>query len=199
MLKPEVIIEFWGWFDENRDVLETMLSSGEASKIAELLPGKIKSLHPNLGWEMGPGKNKPFMLTLMCYGFRETANSIISFAPKYPEWEFYSARQPKDPPPKIRFPDDDLEITTLNWKFTPNTNRAGNKFDITIIDPDLARLNENRGMEAIFILLDALIGEDAVSNLIGIIEISPTEKGFHPIYPILALPRYLEENIPPQD
>src|SRR5262245_30938233 len=93
---------FWVWFQNNEAALREMLEGGNADFLRASIEPQLAKIDKRLQWEVGPGKSRPFSLTISAGGhrqLRQTAEKICAEAPFSPTWEFYSFRQPKNVPP----------------------------------------------------------------------------------------------------
>lgn len=93
-MQDKDIINFWKWFIENKDNLE---SNSYDSAILQQLDKTIS--HWDLNWEIGPGQSKENSLTISPKGNPTLLNlteQIISKAPRVDNWQFYSTKQPKE-------------------------------------------------------------------------------------------------------
>jgi len=188
MLPQENIARFWDWFAANSTEIGSLLDRGDAKALALVMNTRVKALHPDLAWELGPGKNVEYALTITAASnrtLRPALENVISAAPSIEGWEFYPARQPRPLPSTVQY--RDITLATGSWRFI--SDRApGGKLNITIVDRSLAQLGENDAITAVFIFLDAVLGEDLVEEWIG--EISCQPEGCDAM-PITELREYL--------
>jgi hypothetical protein len=165
--------DFWLWFADNRSAIESLLDRDDAQSLSALLTPRVKRLHPDFSWELGPGKKTEFALAISSAAnrsLRSTVAEIVRAAPSLRGWEFYPARQPKGAPPKIHLVGRAREITTEGWRFVGNRRKDG-KINLTIIDQNLTTLPKADAVNAVFLFLDSALGEDLVEEWIGDIQI----------------------------
>ncbi|MEM7105750.1 MAG: hypothetical protein AAF502_21610 [Bacteroidota bacterium] len=159
MIDEAAIKKFWNWFlekehlfyfgTENQDELETLF---------DLVSEQLKTFNETIVCEFSPireDKIKEFCIS--ADGMKEAfddVKSIVSLAPKHEHWEFTAFRQ--------RIPGDSLGINMgdikigyedLFFRFADQ----GDKFGIELNIRDYQE--SGREQNAIFILMDALIGE----------------------------------------
>lgn len=194
-IAPEVIEEFWSWFTSESDHLSYLAENKDNIKIAAALEPRIKRLHKDLAWELGPGKSAPCQLIITSAGnrnLRGETDRIIAYAPELPGWEFHPARQAGTLPAEVKLMDRDLSISTSDWKFSPHDDLETGKVDVVIVDSILSTTDKNSAFSAAFIVMDALLGEDAVEDSIGKINFALPGEEFRRLYPINDLPYYIE-------
>lgn len=184
---PESIAQFWAWFSSKKDVIESMIKRSDASGLSQLLSPRLDRVMPGLAWEVGPGKIRPYMLTISSEGNhaqRRHVETIIRKAPDIGDWEFYSSRQPRNIQSEIELVSDGIRLSTDTWRFEASEDPARRRLDITVIDERLARLKDKLALKAIFVFLDSALGEDNVEAWIGGIQVRRKPAGCEPAYTI---------------
>src|SRR5947207_6424881 len=113
--------EFWNWF---RATAKALAGIPEDPALMKELDTRVQELEPELSWEIGPGLAKPWQLVIspnLNRDLREKARAIVSRAPDLSDWEFHSARQPKDWDYKFELQRNDtdeiLRLEASNWTF----------------------------------------------------------------------------------
>jgi hypothetical protein len=190
------ITEFWNWFRKKRAALEKMLDAGDVSSLAKEMNPHVRSLHDGLRWEIGAGKQKNYALAITCGGDRELraeTNRIVELAPSEPDWEFYPSRQPHSVPPTVELVNKGINVSTRGWKFSPKENLDAKRVDITVIDKQLSQMSKNDALTAVFIFLDASLGEDPVEEWIGDIQVSSEEGDLTPIHKMSEIQNYMND------
>jgi len=124
---------------------------------------------------------------------RPETSKIISLAVNSPHWEFYPARQPREVPPQVELISKQLSFRTANWHFHAVPDRKTNRVDLFVINHQLAQVAENDALSAVFLFLDAALGEDLVEEWIGNIEILDEAGALSPVYPMLEIRSFLGE------
>jgi hypothetical protein len=156
---------------------------------------RVKALHPDLAWEVGPGKTKSNMLAISAksnWALRPETDKVVAAAPTIERWEFYPSIPPRDPPPVIEL-GQKLRIETAAWKFVPEYDQRQGKIHLTIVDDKLAALERERAFHAVLVFLDGALGEDTVETRIGNIEIEPSATGLDSLYAIHELCNYIDK------
>lgn len=189
-----LIEDFWFWFASEAEILARLLDSNRAEKLAAALDPRVARLHRDLAWEIGPGKKTPYALTITSAGNRnlrpETDRIIIS-SPSIPDWEFYPARQAGIMPKEVTLHDRNITVATAEWMFSPKDDLDSGKIDLVITNDHLATSDKNSSFSVVFLVLDALLGEDAVEEWIGKITFVPPGEVYPRLYPIHELPYYI--------
>src|SRR5262249_14541284 len=142
--------------------VERFIDSGDAMQLAKLVTPLVKSLHGDLAWEAGPGKNTEYGLALSSAGnrsLREDLDHVIAMDTKIEKWDFHHARHPKPIPPRIELPTRGIALQSGQWQFTAHRSKDG-RVDLEVFDDALAELPEKDAVTAVFVFLDAALGED---------------------------------------
>src|SRR6266446_5696391 len=137
----DAVRRFWQWFTANAERLKILHSRGQFESLAEEVNQELDRVEPQLAWEMGAGKEKPWLLTISAEGnpkFREIANLMVEGAPELREWEFVPVEQ---------------------------SERGG--LDLVVVDDQLARSDRESALKAVSLYLDEVLGEDTVEAWIG--------------------------------
>lgn len=196
-VSPESILTFWSWFQENAEAIEGQLDAGNVKSLDASFTPRIKALHPDLSWEVGPGRVKSNMLAISAksnWKLRPETDRIVAAAPSMERWEFYPSIPPREAPPTIVL-GESTRVKTANWRFLPEYDDTQGKVHITIVDSELAALKRETALHAIFVYLDSALGEDAVETQVGCIDIKSGQPHLGPLYPICDLPGYLAKKL----
>lgn len=181
MTDEKRILRFWNWFKGANKKLMVMLDRRDSHALSREISSALHDLEPGLKWEIGPGKKKPYSLTIRSSGdstLRALAKEVIGAAPEVADWEFYSHRQSRDAPPVIEFPNRGVHLDTTKWQFFARENLDTKRIDITVVDRTFDSISSDDALRAIFIYLDSALGEEVVEEWIGNIQSAsdgPTE------------------------
>lgn len=162
--------KFWKWFEENQEVYYNDLENVEIRDEAfEQLSINLKNVHEDLVFEFSPkNKNNVREFTISADGLEEVfpaVEELIKKAPKLKNWKFNAFRQP--------ISGDDFEINYGDFEigyddiFYISQNSNG-KLGITLKIKNYDGKGDTQN--AIYILLDNLIGEYSVVKKIDWIE-----------------------------
>jgi|SRR5579862_1172577 len=172
----EAISAFWRWFSERHRDVEAMLDRDETAELSRQINIQIDLLSPQLAWEIGPGLVEPYMFVFPTAGDSErkaAVGRIMEKAPRIERWEFHASRPARPFQPEVQLPDRDLSFRTSDWHFTLKPSSTSDRFELNIFDDELASFDEKTALTAVFILLDAVLGEDMVERWIGNIKVLP--------------------------
>src|SRR5437868_9380152 len=90
--------EFWNWFDENKSLLEDLISGANSDyEIYETLSDKLEKYSEFLIPELTKNEKNNFVLVISCDGNRngiEFANSLTQNLRKFENWDIVKFRQP---------------------------------------------------------------------------------------------------------
>lgn len=141
------------------------------SRLVDDISAAVHSLHPELAWELGPGRTALHNLTVTPEGNlvlrRLTAQWLASAPPPDQTWEYYASRQATAP--------KGLEFG--GKRFAPEDFRVGyaydesrERFDVQLFHPLFKKSAQNAVGHVLFLTLDECLGEDDVERWIGAIE-----------------------------
>jgi hypothetical protein len=178
-LQPQNLTEFWIWFSEHSQALA---NEPECAALFAELDARLHKLDPGLSWEIGPGQQKPWQFVVspnLDGSLRNVARKIVARAPALDDWEFHSARQPKDWDFHLELSTTSngipMKVDASNWTFVLLEYPDGIR-EILLRAPDLPKLTQNERREVAEIVLESALGEglflDAVDefDLVDILE-----------------------------
>lgn len=162
--------KFWNWFTKNQETYYNEIENLEIQeKIFDELSKNLTKIHPDLVFEFSPkNENGIRELTISAEGIKEIfpiVQNLIDKSPKLKNWKFNAFRQ--------RIPGDEFEINygdlTIGYSdlYFQSENDNG-KLGINLFIRDYN--GKGQTQNAIYILLDGLIGEYDVTTKIGWIE-----------------------------
>lgn len=168
------ISDFWDWFCSYAEAISADVENQD--RLIEL-DRRVLGLAPGLSWEIGPGKLKPWQLVIspnLDHKLRETSRSIVAQAPNLDNWEFYSARQPKDWKYKFELRNEGnaekFFIDASNWDFVLLSYPDGDR-EIILKAPGLRALSDEERWHVGAIVLESVLGEDAYLESVGDFEL----------------------------
>ncbi len=186
--------KFWNWFIKNQDVYYNEVENLEIrEKIFDDLSNNLKKINSDLVFEFSPKHDNGIReFTISAEGIKEIfpiVEKLIQKAPKLENWKFNAFRQ--------RIPGDEFEIQYGDLKigysdiFFKSENDDG-KFGVELHIRDYN--NKGQTQNAIYILLDGLIGEYDVTTKIGWIEwVKLDEKNIENLRPIIELRNVIDQ------
>jgi hypothetical protein len=187
--------QFWTWFSENLLVIEALYTERKLAQLSNLIGQNLDKIDPRLAWEIGPGKQKQYLLTISGEGdveMGDLAEQIIRAAPDVQSWEFYSARPARPGAARIRLPNRNLEFDTKGWMFSPIERADAGRLDLLIYDDALALSAPDDAVRAVWIYLGEILGDEDAERWIGEVNIGTAQVEQHDrIYGIAEIADYL--------
>mgnify|MGYP001032778843 CR=1 FL=1 len=177
---PQVAIAaFWAWWEQGRAEVERLLEAGDMVGLTELLGPKVTAIHPELVWEIVPGRQAAQALVVTAAGapdVRPLAHRWVRMAPPADEeWEFHPSRQANPDLAEVRLQvagrDFGLDRLVLGLR----APRGNPRVDVAVFHPIFPDLEEEARQEAALLALDWLIGEDEVARWVGEITAAAAE------------------------
>ena len=187
--------KFWNWFVDNQEIYFKETTNIELrEKIYDDLINNLKKVNADLVFEFSPvNKNGVREFTISADGILDLfpiVESLIKKAPKHKNWKFNAFRQ--------RIPGDEFEIQYNDFKigysdiYFKSENDNG-KLGIELHIKDFNGKAQSKN--AIYIVLDNLIGEYDVTTKIGYIEwLKLDEKNSQHLKPIIELRKIVDKN-----
>ena len=162
--------KLWNWFTKNQETYYNEIENLEIrEKIFDELSKNLTKIHPDLVFEFSPkNENGIRELTISAEGIKEIfpiVQNLIDKSPKLKNWKFNAFRQ--------RIPGDEFEIKydtykigydDIFYRYSLENNELGIELNIRNFD------NSGEMKNAIYILLDGLLGEYDVTKSIDWIE-----------------------------
>ncbi|MFG1686547.1 DUF695 domain-containing protein [Nonomuraea sp. NPDC049269] len=181
------IAPFWAWWEETRLRLDSLVAAGEAEGLSEWIAPAVAAVHPDLVWEVAPGRNAAHALVVTAAGdpeLRSLAHRWVKGAPPADLlWEFHPSRQVNPQALELTLDVGGFEFALdklmLGLRVPPNSPRV----DVAAYHPIFGQLDEDTRLEATLLALDWLLGEDDVARWVG--EITPAT--FQPIDSVAAV------------
>ena len=180
--------KFWNWFEKNQETYYSEIENLEIrEEIFNELTKNLKKVNEDLVFEFSPiHENNVREFTISAEGMKELfpiVEKLIEKAPKLKNWKFNAFRQ--------RIPGDEFEIqygdlkisySDIYYRSENDNGKLGIELNIKNYD------DEAQTQNAIYILLDGLIGEYDVTTKIGWIEwVKLNENEMENLKPIIEL------------
>ena len=178
--EPEPPADFWEWWSGGRDrVANAIATGGFDERLIGEISNAVGSIHPAMAWELEPGRAAQHAFCISPEGNAELRQVALRWLASAPEpdatWEYHASKQAS---PKLM----GLEIGS--WRFDLEEMRAmaswdgtRRRVDVKLWHPQFAGVPESARIQAGFIFLDSLLGEDDVERWVGQIDFveAPTE------------------------
>ncbi|WP_435263807.1 hypothetical protein [Tenacibaculum sp. nBUS_03] len=187
--------KFWNWFSKNQATYYTEIENLEIrERIFNELSMELKKVHSDLVFEFSPiQENKTREFTVSAEGIKELfpiVKNLIEKAPKIDKWKFNAFRQ--------RVPGDDFEIQYGDFKIGYSDiyfRFQDGEYGKIGIELNIRDYNgEGQTQNAIYILLDGLIGEyDITMGLDWIEWVKLDESKIEELNPITSLRTLIDQ------
>jgi len=164
-LNDTKIENLWRWFVANENqIIDSFQNESLANHIVENLDNLILDFGM-FTWEIGPGKVKPWFLTISPNGDRDlirVSQKIIEHAPNLDDWEFNYCKPAKDWDRKFIIYDSNMNeqnIDASNWKYVMLRNEDG-MIDLILEAMNITHLDHDTARTAADIIVTSEIGEE---------------------------------------
>ncbi len=186
--------KFWDWFAENQSKYHAEpASQEEMNMLFGELSYQIKKINPGIVFDFSPlHENGVKEFTISADGMKDVfpvVQALIQKAPKLDNWQFNEFRQrvPGDDL-QIRFGDTEIGYSDLFFRFKDEGDKLGIELHVRNLgEPPFTQ-------NAVYILLDALIGEYDVTTKISWIDwIKLDENNIENLSQIIYLRNVIDE------
>ena len=160
---------FWQWFLEMEDNIREYFEEEEMvdkSALIESINNRVLDFGL-FAWEIGPGINRAFYLSISPNGDRERlriSRQIMAAAPDLPDWEFYHAKPAKGWNPRFTLYDDfmvEREVDASLWKYAL-VKKKDARVEVILEAPNVHHLDPDTRREAGEKIVTGLLGEELV-------------------------------------
>jgi hypothetical protein len=164
------IQDFWEWFDENRQVIELVVSEAQhpqTNYVVEQLDQHILGMG-KLKWQLENPHPSSFVLTFSPNNERKLlaiTQSIVQNANHAHGWVYHHAI-PVKASFEVDLYDNEMEIrsiTAYHWKVIPVIESDG-RHELLIDAPELFDLDEDTQLIAVDLMLTDILGEELKIN-----------------------------------
>ena len=163
---------FWRWFDAHAAQVATMQRADEP--IADELAAALHEVDPRLTFELGV-RTRPHELIISADGLRvlfPTVKKLVAAAPSLPGWRIIAFR-PRQSIGTIELGSGlRLSSDAVLYDVLPTT-RPGQRTDLALYVPGVGGADDAAVKQAVYLLLDAALGEYDVETKIGKIDWHP--------------------------
>jgi len=189
---PSLPVEttFWQWFVAHKDQVATIKRADEP--IANQLAEELHRINTNLTFEMSVGEgNHEFIIS--ADGIQSAfpaVKHLVAAAPTIPGWTVIAFRQRKSGLSIELGDGTKVGHETLMFQVLGSNGR---KIDIAIYVKGAASVSDS-AKKAVYLLLDATLGEYDVETRLGAIEIEPATKAPKTARPFAELAKVVDAN-----
>lgn len=162
--------KFWNWFEKNQETYYSEIENLEMrEKIFDELTKNLKEINEDLVFEFSPiHENNVREFTISAEGIKDlfpVVEKLVEKAPKLKKWKFNAFRQRiLGDEFEIQYGDLKIGYSDIYYRSEDDNGKLGIELNIRNFD------GKGQTQNAIYILLDGLIGEYDVTTKIGWIE-----------------------------
>jgi hypothetical protein len=179
---------FWLWFQAHDAALFFVVTGKEP--VCAKLKSELRRIQPDLTFEFGPVESGRREFVLSANGIREAFPAVISLAAAAPvltRWTIIRFRPARPQFTKVRFGGLELDAGSVLFAVA---YRNGDRANLVISVPGYRATPRKVYEQAVFLLLDRMVGEYAAGTGIGTVFVTAPEH--RPLGRWLALTRLQE-------
>ena len=184
-LNDTKIENLWRWFVANENqIIDSFQNESLVNHIVENLDNLILDFGM-FTWEIGPGKVKPWFLTISPNGDRDligVSQKIIEQAPNLDDWEFNYCKPAKDWDRKFIIYDSNMHeqnIDASNWKYVMLRNEDG-MIDLILEAKNITHLDHDTARTAAEIIVTSEIGEETkIQKILSVDIVNKLERQYN--------------------
>ncbi|MBO0870199.1 MAG: DUF695 domain-containing protein [Micromonosporaceae bacterium] len=169
--RSKAIAGFWHWWPGARGRIEAAINSGEWGDLPDEVGNRIAAIHPDLQWEFTRGGTASHALIVTAAGVPELRAAAARWHAAAPAadrtWEYHRTRQP-DPAFRtvmLNLAGHEIRLQDTRFAFLLDPDRC--EIDVVCHHPVFAEAPEEVQRQVPFLVLDWLLGEEAVELWIG--------------------------------
>ena len=172
--------EFWKWWPGARDgIAKAIVSGAFDDRIVNDITKHVQRVHPQMAWELQPGAQAAHAFCLSPEGnpeLRQVALRWLERAPKPDStWEYHASKQPAKSLMTLVVAGGQFDLEEMRASAAWDETRR--LVDVRLWHPRFPEVPEDVRMQAGFLFLDHLLGEDGVERWIGAIELFDAPTG----------------------
>jgi hypothetical protein len=158
---------FWDWFASVKDEFAFRLEGGETEEIARVMAPRIAELSKGVGWEIGPGERRPYLIAITLNGSLENlkvARHLVSLAPPISDWEIHVGRPVKKWDGRFLFKNregQEISIDSSQSRYVLTGYDGNSFFDISVI-AKWPRMDRRAKLQAASLVIQNTVGELAM-------------------------------------
>src|SRR5436190_8342295 len=163
---------FWSWWADFREEAAVRIEAGRSHELEAELTRHVRAVDPRLVWELAPGAQSRHALIVSPEGdpaVRPVALDWESSAPAPDHvWEYHSSRQPGS---LGTLELGGIRVDLTEYRGTSSWDQVRERANVRLWHPATANASGDVPMQAAYLFLDTLLGEEAVERWIGTIDI----------------------------
>ena len=162
------ITAFWDWWKTVEPQLADIDQNPPSDAVLEGLDTRLKAMHRDLAWELGPGLHKHHALTVSPDGvsaLRSLTAAWKAAAPVSKDWEFFDVR------PAVPGRAGALVLETAGGEVVGSDVQVAifddedhHRLDVWVHHPSMKKVGKRQRWSLAFLLVDAALGESDVAT-----------------------------------
>lgn len=168
--------EFWDWWATARDDVAAAIAEGTVTSFVDEINARIDALHSGLAWEFNKGSTSEHVFVISAEGVAEMrafAERLVRAAPPADAtWQYASTRQRDPDADTARLQLGDVLVEVGHTRFVTAYDEDRVELDVFVHNPAFTQLG-GAARQALYLIMDWTLGEDAVERWVGRIEIAP--------------------------
>jgi hypothetical protein len=172
--------DFWTWWAGTRDRVAAAIEGGGFDKgLIDEVSKAVRGVDPRLAWEFAPGHAAKHALCITPEGNSEIRPIALRWLAGAPPadaaWEYHAARQAAPTLMVLEVGGDRVPLEDMRAISSWDENRQ--RLDVRLWHGAFDRLPEPARLQAAFLFLDNLLGEDDVERWVGQIDMLEAPSG----------------------
>ena len=172
--------EFWKWWPGARDGIARAIVSGAFDdRIVNDITKHVHRVHSQMAWELQPGSQAGHAFCLSPEGNPELRQVALRWLERAPApdatWEYHASKQPAKSLMTLMVAGGQFDLEEMRASTAWDEMRR--LVDVRLWHPRFPEVPEGVRMQAAFLFLDHLLGEDGVERWIGAIELFEAPTG----------------------
>jgi len=162
------IAAFWTWWATVEDQLANIDETPPSDAVLEGMDTRLKAMHRDLAWELGPGLHKRHALTVSPDGvsaLRSLTAAWKAAAPPSRDWEFFDVRPPvPGRAGALVLETAGGEIVGSDVQVAIFDDEDHHRLDVWVHHPTMKKVGKRQRWSLAFLLVDAALGEADVAT-----------------------------------
>jgi hypothetical protein len=178
--EPESMGDFWAWWSAGRDRVAQAISTGgfDERLVAEIARA-VSTIHPAMAWELAPGRTAQHAFCVSPEGNAEIRQATLrwlgSAPPPDATWEYHASKQAA--PKLMGLQIGNLRFDLEEMRAIASWDGARRRLDVRLWHPRFEEAPAAARIQAGFVFLDHLLGEEDVERWIGAIDLLESSSG----------------------
>ena len=172
--------DFWTWWASGRDrVAAAITGGGFDNRLVEDISRAVRTIHPQMAWELAPGRTAEHAFCLSSEGNHEVRQAALRWLATAPPpdatWEYHASKQASATLMGLEVAGTRFDLEEMRAIASWDESRF--RLDVRLWHPSFEKAPEPVRLQAAFVFLDQLLGEDDVERWIGQIDVLDAPTG----------------------